>query len=88
MSYVKTLDRDVLERLRRPIVNVSGATCDLCKKLVDWEGVVEDGPTWVKVLVRHHGSEQLHTFEFGSREWGWDDLERHMRGMRWFEPNL
>lgn len=42
--------------------------------------------TWVKVLVEHHGAEEVATFDFGSVQWGPSDLHSYMRKKRWFEP--
>jgi hypothetical protein len=39
-----------------------------------------------KVLVRHHGAEELHIFDFESREWSPEDLRRRMQHRRWFSP--
>lgn len=61
-----------------------------CGKLVDEEGIVEGYPgesTWTKVLVRHHGAEEIRTFDMGSRNWDGEDLASLMQRTNWFDPN-
>ncbi len=42
--------------------------------------------TFCKVLVKHHGCEELREFDFGSVEWGPTDLRKAMQRVRWFSP--
>lgn len=65
------------------------------EELVEGQPGVEDihgniirhaGTTWCKVLVRHHGAEELVTFDFGSLNWGPTELASMMRKKRWFDP--
>lgn len=76
-----------------------GCVCMTCGQLVDEESVVEgyplydangtlnpDATTWAKVLVRHHGGEELRTFDMGTTNWGYDDVARMMRRTNWFDP--
>jgi hypothetical protein len=57
---------------------------------VDEERLVEGEPgwgkTWCRVLVKHHGQEELRTLDFGSVEWDHKDLGKYMQRVRWFEP--
>lgn len=67
-----------------------GATCCTCGRLVDEESIVEGYPgetTWAKVLVRHHGAEELRTFDMGSTGWDNGDLASLIRRTNWFVPN-
>lgn len=41
---------------------------------------------YAKVLVTHHGAEELHTFDFESVWWTAEDLRRRMQQRRWFSP--
>lgn len=74
--------------------NVRGAVCLTCGKLVDYEGVVEgyptspqqDGTTWCKYLVRHHGSEELRRFDMGSSNWDYQDAAQLAQRTNWFDP--
>ena len=71
--------------------SIEGALCLTCGQIVDSESIVEGEPgqyTWTKVLVRHHGQEELRTFEFDSTEWDWRDLKRMMLTATFFDPNL
>ena len=73
--------------LARPVRNRSKALrCALCGEDVDYEAVVERMPTAARVLVRHHGAEELATFELGTREWDETDLQRMCVRNRWFDP--
>lgn len=77
-----------------PVASLTGSLapmCHTCLRDVDYEELVEAGPRYAKVLVRHHGSEELHTFEFGRRmNWSTDEatdeLSSRMRRRRWFDP--
>ncbi|MGL4444250.1 MAG: hypothetical protein ACRCU1_11530 [Alsobacter sp.] len=66
-----------------------GAVCLTCGKLVDHEEIVEgypgESPT-CKVLVRHHGAEELRTFDMGSTNWDHQDLASMMARTNWFNP--
>lgn len=67
-----------------------GAVCLTCGKLVDEEAIVEGYPgesTTCKVLVRHHGAEELRTFAMGSSNWDHQDLASMMARTNWFDPN-
>lgn len=66
-----------------------GAVCLTCGRLVDEEGLVEGYPgesETAKVLVRHHGAEELRTFDMGSKNWDCDDLASMMARTNWFDP--
>lgn len=66
-----------------------GAVCLTCGKLVDEEAIVEGYPgesVRCKVLVRHHGAEELRTFDMGSRNWDHADLASLMSRTNWFDP--
>jgi hypothetical protein len=69
--------------------SVRGAVCMTCGKLVDEEIIVEgyagESET-CKVLVRHHGAEELRTFDMGSRNWDHEDLASLMQRTNWFDP--
>lgn len=70
--------------------SVRGAVCLTCGKLVDEEAIVEGYPgesTWTKVLVRHHGQEELRTFDMGSTNWNHEDLASMMQRTNWFDPH-
>ena len=41
---------------------------------------------YCKVLVKHHGAEELHTFDFESTNWTVRDLRIRMQQRRWFPP--
>lgn len=67
-----------------------GAVCLTCGKLVDEEAIVEGYPgesSTCKVLVRHHGAEELRTFDMGSTNWDHEDLASMMARTNWFDPN-
>lgn len=76
--------------------SVRGPVCMLCGRLVDSEELVEGyavdlvrglpGSETAKVLVRHHGSEELRTFHMGSTNWDEQDLASMMRRTNWFDP--
>ena len=66
-----------------------GAVCLTCGKLVDEEAIVEGYPgesATCKVLVRHHGAEELRTFDMGTRAWDHEDLASMMQRTNWFDP--
>ncbi len=67
-----------------------GASCLTCLKLVDREELVEGYPgesETCKVLVKCHGSEELRTFDMGSRNWGGPELAQMMARAQWFDPH-
>lgn len=77
------------------VQNVRGAVCMTCGRLVDFEGVVEGYPasvnetsptTWCKYLVKHHGAEELRTFQMGSTNWDYADAAQMARRTNWFDP--
>jgi hypothetical protein len=66
-----------------------GAVCLTCGKLCDEEAIVEGYPgesVTCKVLVRHHGGEELRTFNMGSTNWDEHDLAQLMSRTNWFDP--
>lgn len=71
-----------------------GSVCLTCGRLVDFEGVVEGypagdndaGTVWCKYLVKHHGAEELRTFEMGSTNWDYGDAAQMARRTNWFDP--
>lgn len=89
MSLVRSL-ATLDDLVRAPIAGSSrGAVCLTCYKLVDEEAIVEGYPgesTTCRVLVRHHGAEELRTFDMGSTNWGPDDLASYMSRTNWFDP--
>lgn len=76
--------------------SVRGPVCMTCGKLVDSEELVEGYPVdiehgipgspYCKVLVKHHGAEELRTFDMGSTNWDCEDLASMMRRTNWFDP--
>lgn len=67
-----------------------GPVCMTCGRIVDSEELVEGYPgesETCKVLVRHHGAEELRTFDMGSRNWDPADLAMMMRRANWFDPH-
>ncbi len=85
-----------------PTLDVTGPVCALCDKVVDSEALVEGYPgeeagergmvtklaggTTCRVLVKHHGQEEIREIDFGSREWGPSQLASFMQRIRWFNP--
>jgi hypothetical protein len=66
-----------------------GPVCLTCGRVVDSEELVEGYPgesQTAKVLVRHHGAEELRTFDMGSTNWDERDLGSMMRRTNWFDP--
>jgi hypothetical protein len=66
-----------------------GPVCLTCGRVVSSEHLVEGYPgetVTAKVLVRHHGAEELRTFDFGSTNWDEADLASMMRRTNWFDP--
>lgn len=55
----------------------------------DPTGVMVDSPAQsplCKVRVKHHGAEEVHTFDFETVWWSAEDLKRRMQHRRWFSP--
>jgi len=75
----------LLEGRRRRVLALR-PLCDLCGKYLDGEELVESWPTGARVLGRHHGAEELASFELGTRGWDERDLSSAMRAHRWFQP--
>ena len=76
----------LVEALTLPVTD-HWPTCDLCNGPLDAIELVERaGPTAVRVLGKHHGAEELATFELGTEHWEPDDVQRSVRGHRWFRP--
>lgn len=66
-----------------------GALCLTCGRTCDSEELVEGYPgesTYARVLVRHHGAEELRQFDFGSTNWDHHDLRSMMQRTHWFDP--
>lgn len=71
------------------VESVRGPVCMTCGRLVDSERLVEGYPgetVYAKVLVKHHGAEELRTFHMGSSNWDERDLASMMRRTNWFDP--
>ena len=81
----------LLAALLAPVkYDIEGPLCLTCGRVVDHEELVEGYPgesTFCRVLVRHHGAEEVRTFDLGSSNWDDRDLKRLMQGARWFDPN-
>lgn len=66
-----------------------GAVCMTCGRIVDEEALVEGYPgesTFARYLVRHHGAEELRTFDMGSQNWDVTDLQTMVGRTNWFDP--
>lgn len=89
MALIKT-HTSLEQRILAPNVKApSGPVCMTCGRLVDSENMVEGEPgktTFAKVLVKHHGAEELRTFDMGSVEWDSYELKSHMMRANWFDP--
>jgi hypothetical protein len=80
-----------------PVCDLCGAVVD-SEELVEGQpgglgpdpnGVMTETPAssrFARVLVSHHGAEELHTFDFESIWWNAEDLKRRMQHRRWFCP--
>lgn len=71
------------------VQSARGPVCMTCGRLVDSEELVEGYPgetTFARVLVKHHGAEELRTFDMGSTNWDGQDLGSMMRRTNWFDP--
>lgn len=63
--------------------------CLTCGRPVDSEELVEGEEqvtTYAKVLFKHHGAEELCTFDFGSTNWDDHDLRQFMASVALFDP--
>lgn len=89
MSLIRT-HASLAQRILAPCVqSARGPVCMTCGRLVDREELVEGEPgktTFAKVLVKHHGAEELRTFDMGSIEWDSYELKSHMMRANWFDP--
>lgn len=89
MALVKSFT-SLEQRILAPAVQASsGPVCMTCGRIVDSEALVEGLPgrdTFAKVLVKHHGAEELRTFDMGSVEWDSYELKSHMMRANWFDP--
>lgn len=84
-SAVSLEQRILAPSVKKP----AGCVCMTCGRLVDSEALVEGEPgktTFAKVLVKHHGAEELRTFGMGSVEWDAYELKSHMMRANWFDP--
>lgn len=84
-SHVSLAQRILAPAVRAP----QGCVCMTCGRLVDSENLVEGEPgktTFAKILVKHHGAEELRTFDMGSVEWDSYELKSHMLRANWFDP--
>lgn len=76
------------------VQHARGPVCMTCGRLMDFNGVVEGypagpndpGTTYCKYLVKHHGAEELRTFDMGSTNWDYADAEQMARRTNWFDP--
>ena len=85
LPSLRRVHRGLIEARRRPVLS-SRPLCDICGKYLDSEELVETWATGARVLGRHHGSEELASFELGRFDWDEDDLAGAMRAHRWFLP--
>ena len=100
MPLLKTFGNwDML--VRAPIAgSARGAVCMTCGRLVDYEGIdlnfsepvdLERGrpatKTAAQYLVRHHGAEELRTFDMGSTNWDIADVQQMAIRTNWFDPS-
>lgn len=89
MALLRT-STSLLQRVLAPAVqSAAGPVCMTCGRIVDGEALVEGEPgktTFAKVLVKHHGAEELRTFDMGSIEWDSYELKSHMMRANWFDP--
>ena len=79
--------------------SVRGAVCMTCGRLVDYEGIdlnfsepvdLEKGrpatKPYAQYLVKHHGAEELRTFDMGSTNWDIADVQQMAVRTNWFDP--
>ncbi len=72
------------------VQSARGPVCMTCGRIVDSEALVEGYPgetTYARVLVKHHGAEELRTFDMQSTNWDERDLASYMRRTNWFDPS-
>lgn len=62
-------------------------TCMTCGAYADSMETVETGRLYAKVLIKHHGQEQLVTVDFDAEGWTYQDLGKCLRALRLFDPN-
>ncbi|HYE92351.1 MAG TPA: hypothetical protein VEA38_15080 [Terriglobales bacterium] len=89
MALIKTLQTLEQRVLAPNVKHAAGPVCMTCGRICDSETLVEGEPgktTIAKVLVKHHGAEELRTFDMGSVEWDSSELASHMRRANWFDP--
>lgn len=90
MALVRS-STSLLQRILAPAVRPAvGPICMTCGRYVDSEELVEGEPgktTSAKVLVKHHGAEELRTFGMDSIEWDANELKSHMMRANWFDPH-
>ena len=74
----------------------AGPRCETCDHVVRIERIVEEGKTFVKVLVQCHGKDELHVHDLGSETWDenanepedkYDLLRQHRLTARYFVPS-
>ena len=88
MSIIKS-HADLATLLAPSVQSALGPVCMTCGRVVDEEQLVEGYPgesVTCKVLVKHHGAEELRTFHMGSTNWDERDLAQMMRHTNWFDP--
>lgn len=71
------------------VQNVAAPVCMTCGRPVAVEELVdgEEGVTsYAKVLAKCHGEEELEIFEFGTKDWDWQDLKSARMRRNWFDP--
>lgn len=81
----------LLAALRKPLAPGYAPICATCGRYLDAYEIVEGYPgstTFARVLGKHHGSEELVTFDMGGVEWTHEDLASQMRSHIWFDPTL
>ena len=101
MTYRRTamnLDRYIIEP---PKAQYYGPVCATCNRVCDGEEIVEGYPgaendagqvvtpaggETCRVRVKHHGAEEVVTFDMGSRLWGMTELSKWLQRHRWFDP--
>jgi hypothetical protein len=92
MSLKRTLlNLGTLVRMRPLVANTAlGIHCDICRKPVDYEGIVEarpgESPT-VKLLVRCHGAEDLQVLDLGSAHWTPEEFQSMKNRLVVFKPD-
>ena len=89
MALVRSTTSLLQRNLAPAVQGPRGPICLTCGRIVDEEQLVDGEPgqtTYARVLVRHHGAEELRTFDMGSTEWDGYELASHMRRANWFDP--